>query len=162
MTFVLRYLWLIPLVVHAGYFCATIPYFPQQVGEPVSSAFPRFVFSVEWIFIVLISNITLFWVWVKMPRFSDRVLSVPNREYWFQSKKNRAELVTRLQNLMETILVLVNIFLLGIFQWVYQSNVLSPVLLVPQVVIIGGFVAAPLSLILIYMLIFIRSLRKKL
>lgn len=158
MAIIYRYLWLFPLIVHGAYFAANYSFLPQRIGEPPETVISRTVFALEWIAIVSLSNVVLWGIWYRMPRFSNKVLSVPNREYWLKTDENRTALIERLQNLLESILVLVNVFFLGIFQWIYQSNVSSPVMHLPRIVLIGGFLTLPLLMILFFMLSFIKKL----
>ena len=160
LTAISRFLWLFPFTAHAAYLAATLQFFPEQVGPDRGAAVSRSFFMTEWIVIVAFSNALLFYFWKRMPRFSDKMLGVPNREYWLQDAKHRATLVTRLQNLIETVLVLINILFLGVYQWVYQSNVLSPVIRLPILLLIAGFITLPMSLIIVYLIGMIRGLKK--
>lgn len=146
--------------MHAGYFAATCRYIPNRVGPDPGAAVSRLVFSFEWLAIVLFSNLLLFVFWKRMPHLSDKTLSVPNREYWLTNPEHRNDLIARLQNLIETILVLINIFFLGIYQWVYQSNVLTPVIRLPIMLLIAGFITFPLTLIAVYMVSLMKALKK--
>ena len=158
-TTFLRFLWILPFTVHAAYFTATVRFFPEKVGPSQGAAVSRAVFSTEWLVIVIISNVLLLVFWRLMPRLNDRMLGVPNREYWLKNSENRTELIQTLQNLLETILVLINIFFLGIYQWVYQSNVLTPVIRLPLMLLIAGFITFPLALIAVYMTGLIKNLK---
>ncbi|MBN2340676.1 MAG: hypothetical protein JXX29_00870 [Deltaproteobacteria bacterium] len=148
MRWVNRYMWLFPFVVHAAYMTATIRFFPFHVGTDESLTNRWEFFAAEWISIVLFSNAALFFVLHKMPKFSDKTLSVPNKAYWLQSTETRAALIDKLQGLVETTLVLINIFLLGIYQLIYQTNVMVAAVKLPITVLLSAFVVLPVALTL--------------
>ncbi len=156
----LRYLWVFPFAVHMGYIAATCQYFPARVGSEVGHAISPTFFFGEWLAIVVLSNIAMVALRVLMPRFNDRILSVPRKEYWLANPERRQTLILMLQGFMETVMVLLNIFFLGIFQWVYQSNVGMPVVRLPVMVIVPGFISVPLILVMFFMIGLMRTLKK--
>lgn len=158
--FLLRNIWIFPLTVHISYIAATSRYLPPFIGDNIGWSYTRAFFILEWSGIVLFSVLCLLGVRWKLPSFSDKVLSVPNKEYWMQSTHNKSRLINKLRGLIETALFFCNIFLLGIYQWVYQSNVMVPVLKFPLLVLISAFVLFPLIAIVFQMFVTIRWLKK--
>jgi hypothetical protein len=154
----LRFLWVFPFTIHLAYIAATCQYFPDRIGSDVGhGTSPTFFFG-EWLAIVVLSNIAMVVLWVWMPRFNDRILSVPRKEYWLANPERRQTLVLMLQGFMETVMVLLNIFFLGVFQWVYQSNVGMPVVRLPAPAIAVGFISVPLILVVVFMIGLMRNL----
>ncbi|MBN2803576.1 MAG: hypothetical protein JXR91_10800, partial [Deltaproteobacteria bacterium] len=79
----------------------------------------------------------------KMASFSDRVLSVPGKEFWFKNDENRTRLIDKLKELLDTILILLNILFLAVYQLIYQSNMATPVMKIPQDMLISAFIITP-------------------
>jgi hypothetical protein len=145
-----RTLWVAPFLVHLAYVLATLRGLPDAIGarpwaqDPGTSAGTLLV---EWLTIVGLANLALLAVHLRLPRASDRLLSVPGKAVWLSSEERRAELVERLRGFLETALVLLNVFFLAVYQGIYQSAVPHPVLTVPFAALAFGFMGVPLALI---------------
>jgi len=145
-----RAIWLVPMIAHVAYLLATSRGLPEAFGaKPWSSdaGTSTHLFLVEWLAVVGLANAALLAVHVRLPRFGDRFLSVPRKDYWLGSEARRAELVERLRGFVETALLLLNVFFLAIYQSIYQSNAARPAVSVPQEVLVVGFIAVPLLLV---------------
>jgi hypothetical protein len=145
-----RVLWLAPVIVHLAYLLATSRDLPEAFGaKPWSSdaGTSTRIFLVQWLAIVGLANAALLAVHIRLPRFGDRLLSVPRKDYWLGSGAHRAELVERLRGFLETALLLLNVFFLAIYQSVYQSNAARPTVSVPSDALVVGFMGVPLLLV---------------
>ncbi|MCK9460929.1 MAG: hypothetical protein M0R80_14925 [Proteobacteria bacterium] len=150
MTHLSRVAWLVPLIAHLAYVLATSPALPEAFGAKPWSAdagVSSRAFLVEWLAIVGLANVALLFVHVRLPRFGDRTLAVPRKDYWLGSPARRAELVERLRGFLETALLLLNVFFLAIYQNVYQSNAARPAVSVPSTPLVVGFMGVPLLLV---------------
>jgi hypothetical protein len=97
-----------------------------------------------------------------MSSFSDRVLSVPGKEFWFKNNENRSRLINKLKELLDTILILLNILFLAVYQLIYQSNMATPVMIIPQDILIPAFIFTPfLGIILTIIVTVIRLYKHK-
>jgi hypothetical protein len=145
-----RVIWLVPVMVHLAYLLATSRAFPEAFGAKPWSSDPGTstrIFLVEWLSIVGLANAALLAVHIRLPRFGNRLLSVPRKDHWLGSDTRRAELVERLRGLIETALVLLNVFFLAVYQSVYQANAAKPAVSIPADVLVVGFMAVPILLI---------------
>lgn len=158
--FLARYLWVVPLVTHLAYALATIPTLPVSIGPVRSFAGNVPAFIVQWVGTLLFANGALLFTTIWMPRFNDKLLSVPNKAYWFADAERRSELVERLRGIVDTSLFLFNVFFLGIYQWIYQTNVLEPVLRIPRNVLWVGFIAIPIATMFISLAFSLYGLKK--
>ena len=157
-----RVIWLAPLAAHLAYLLATSEELPDALGaRPWSSdaGTSTRLFLVEWLAIVGLANASLLAVHVRLPRFGDRMLSVPRKDWWLASKERRAELVERLRGFVETALVLLNVFFLAVYQRVYQSNAAPPRVSVPEDALVVGFMGVPLALVLLAFVRLVLGLR---
>lgn len=160
MTIVLRYLWLFPFTIHFAYALATFRYFPDFVGHNSDAMSGRTLFIVEWALIVLLSNGALIYMVHRLPKFNNRILAVPNKDYWLKSEETKQLLIQKLQGMLESILVMSNIFFLGIYQFLYQTNVQIVALKLPSVVIFSAFIAVPMVLAFVQVFTIHRRLKK--
>jgi len=162
MTAILRGLgsasWIVPLAVHVGYILATFDHFPGQVGGDGEIGRSTRLFFVEWFAIVGVAGLALAAVHVRLPRLSDRMLAVPGKEYWLADAERRRELVERLRGICEVALVMMNVFFLAVYQSIYQANVASPIVRLPDWMLIGAFMALPLACLVCYLLWSLHSL----
>jgi hypothetical protein len=145
-------LWLAPVLVHLAYLLATSRELPEAFGArpwDADAGTSTRLFLIEWLAIVGLADAALLAVHVRLPRFSDRLLSVPRKEHWLGSPARRAELVERLRGFVETALLLLNVFFLAVYQRVYQANAPRPAVSVSADVLVVGFMAVPLLLIAI-------------
>ena len=71
-------------------------------------------------------------------------MSVPNKDFWLRDESTRSLLEQKLQGVLDTLLILINIFFLGIYQLIYQGNVAIAVLKLPLPVLLGAFIAMPM------------------
>jgi hypothetical protein len=157
-----RVLWLAPFAVHLAYLLATSRELPEAFGaRPWSSdaGASTSLFLVEWLAIVGLANAALIAVHIRLPRFGDRMLSVPRKELWLGSAARRSELVERLRGFLETALLLLNVFFLAVYQSIYQSNTTRPALSVPRDALVIGFMAVPLFLVLLAFVRLVLGLR---
>ena len=156
-----RLLWLAPFAVHVAYLLASSAQLPPGLGAAPGEAgtSPR-LFLVEWLTVVGLANAALLLVHVRLPRFGDRMLSVPRKELWLGSAAPRAELVERLRGFVETALLLLNVFFLAVYQSIYQANAPRPALALPVEALAVGFMGVPILLILLAFAALLRRLRR--
>jgi hypothetical protein len=159
-----RVLWLAPFAIHLAYLLATWRELPEAFGARPWSAdtgTSTRLFLVEWLAVVCLANTALLAVHLRLPRFGDRLLSVPRKEFWLGSPEHRAELVERLRGFLETALLLLNVFFLAVYQSIYQSNAARPRVSVPPDVLTVGFMAVPLLLVLAAFVKLVLGLRSR-
>ncbi len=154
------WLWVLPLVIHVAYLLATVPHLPNHIGDAQSFAGNVPSFLLQWAGTILFANAALVIVKFRLPSLSDRQLAVPGRDYWLQTPERRTELLSRLRGLIETCLCLFNVFLLAIYQRVYQTNAVDPVLRMPDQLLMAGFVALPLMVMGVTIAMSMISLKK--
>ena len=146
-------LWFIPAAVHVAYILATYSHLPLVLGiNAQSKGISTSFFIIEWAAVVGLACIFFGILHVRLPRLSDKMLSVPGKQYWLSNKERKAELIDRLRSITETILLMLNIFFLAVYQNIYQTNATRPVISIPSKVLITGFMVAPLILILVNIL----------
>jgi hypothetical protein len=158
-----RILWVAPFAVHLAYLLATSRGLPETFGarpwaqDPgVSSS----VLLVEWLAAVGLANVALLAVHIRLPRFSDRLLSVPGKERWLSTPEGRAALIEHLRGFLETALVLLNVFFLAVYQAIYQAAVPHPALSLRFELLAVGFMGVPLALIAAAFVKLLYTLRK--
>lgn len=95
-----------------------------------------------------------------MPKFNNTLLSVPNKAYWLGSEEKKQILVDKLRSMLETTLLLVNVFFIAVYQLIYQTNVRTPVIQLPLQILIVFFMGFPLVVAIIHMFFVVRSLAK--
>jgi hypothetical protein len=147
-----RVLWLVPFAVHLAYLLATSRELPAAFGArpwAADAGVSMRLFLVEWLTIVAVANAALAAVHIRLPRFGDRLLSVPQKELWLSSPALRGQLVERLRGFLETALLLLNVFFLAVYQRIYQSNVAAPTASLPEELLVVGFMVVPLFLIVL-------------
>ncbi len=151
--------WVIPFAVHVGYILATSAHLPSTVGvtadDPGTSA--RLFLSM-WFAIICAANIAFVIVRNRLPHFSDGMLTVPGQKYWLSTPENKYELIDRLRGICEANLLGLNVFFLAIYQSIYQANVTRPFLTMSTLVLVFFFMALPLLVAVISMLITLRGL----
>ena len=154
-------LWLVPFAVHVGYILATSAHLPSMVGvtddEPGTSA--RLFLSV-WFAIICAANISFVIVRNRLPHFSEGMLAIPGQKHWLSTPENKHELIDRLRGVCEASLLGLNVFFLAVYQSIYQANVSRPFLTMSTSVLIFFFMALPLLVTVISMLITLRGLAK--
>ena len=158
-----RTLWVAPFLAHLAYLLATSHGLPETFGARPWADDPgtrSSVLLVEWLTIVGLANAALLAVYIRLPRFSDRLLSVPGKAHWLSSPEHRAELVERLRGFLETALVLLNVFFLAVYQSIYQAAAPQPVLRVGSLTLIVAFMGVPLGLVTIAFVRLVLQLHK--
>jgi hypothetical protein len=145
-----RILWFAPLAVHIAYLLATSRGLPEALGARAWADDPGVssrVLLTEWLTILGLANGALLVLHVRLPRCSDKLLSVPGKAHWLSSPEHRAELIERLRGFLETALVLLNVFFLAVYQSIYQVAAPQPVLTMRFEILAVGFMGVPLFLI---------------
>ena len=142
-------LWILPLVIHIAYLTATLPYLPDTIGSVNSFTANHSSFVFQWMGTIIFANVSLFFLDIRLHTFSDKILSVPSKDYWLKDSAHKKMLITKLKELIETILFLINIFFLAIYQLIYQSNVTTTVFKLPGVILFYAFIILPLTTIII-------------
>ncbi len=159
MRYVSSVLWIVPLAVHVAYILATSPHLPPLVGVNAGAAgTPVTHFLGGWFIVITLANLAFVVIFIRLPRFGDRMLAVPGQEYWLSSSDRRADLVDRLRGICETALLGLNVFFLAVYQSIYQSNVTLPFLVVPMVALVMFFMVLPLLVAVIAILLTVRGL----
>lgn len=153
MSSISRFLWLIPFAAQVAYIFATHEEMPRLMGATANDPGTRaYMFIAEWFAVVGMANIIFVFVDLRLPSFSDRMLSVPGKSYWLSTPATRAALVEKLRGICEAALLLLNIFFLAVYQFIYQTNVARPVFQIPGNILLFGFVALPIAVIVGYIL----------
>ena len=155
-------LWLVPFAAHIGYILATYEHLPPQIGSfSGDTATDRTVLLVEWFAIIGMANMIFSFIHVRLPRFGDRMLTVPGKKYWLADEERRAELVDRLRGVCEAALLGLNIFFLAIYQSIYQTNAWRPILFLPMSALVFFFMVVPLLVSIVAILSTMRSFASK-
>jgi uncharacterized membrane protein len=143
-------LWLVPLVIHVAYLATTAQRLPASVGAGIETpGTPRQIFVASWALSLILSNAALIWIALRLDSFRDHLLSVPRKDYWLGTARRRRQAVSRIMSIVETALFSLNVFFLSIYQLIYQTNVATPLVSFPRIVLIVGFTATPLFLFFI-------------
>ena len=138
---VTRWVWLIPLAIHVGYFMAVANHLPLSLGADLQSiGTTKRIFVLEWFGMIGFANFAFFILHLKLPYLKDRHLKTPGSTYWLSSKEAKAELVDRLRGMCEMVLLSLNVFFLAVFQKIYQTNVVRPRLTFPGDILFWGFI----------------------
>jgi hypothetical protein len=157
-----RILWLIPFAAQIGYLLATSDDLPRLVGGSPGDPGTRLsLFVAEWFAVIGLANAAFVFVHLRLPTFSDRMLSVPGKEHWLSTPQTRAVLVERLRGVCESALLMLNVFFLAVYQSIYQTNASRPVITVPEKILIPCFMALPVAVILASVLLAMRSLARE-
>jgi hypothetical protein len=154
-----KILWLLPVAAHIGYILATHDKLPDMIGAgDGEGGTDIYVFIVQWFALVGFANLAFAFIHVRLPRFSDKMLSVPNKNYWLANTERRARLVERIREQIEATLLMMNIFFLAVYQNIYQTNVQEPVIQIRPMILVPFFMILPLVIILGVFLFGMRSL----
>ena len=154
-----KILWLLPVAAHIGYILATYDKLPGTIGSGGGEGGTNiYVFIVQWFTLVGLANVAFAFIHIRLPRFSDRMLSVPNKDYWLENTQRRARLVERIREQIEATLLMMNIFFLAVYQNIYQTNVQGPVLQIQQMILVSFFMILPLVIVVGVFLFGMRSL----
>lgn len=154
-----RVLWIVPLAVHVGYLLATREQLPSELGaDPGQRGTGVSLFVAEWLVVLGAANLAFVLLHARLPRMSDRMLSVPGKSYWLSTPKRRSIAVEKLRGIVETALLLLDVFFLAVYQLIYQTNVAEPVVSLPQTALIVLFMVLPLVGIALAMLLALRAL----
>lgn len=152
-------LWIFPAAVQIGYFLATYDELPPEIGAgPSGGGTEMNIFVVEWFAIIGLANAAFALLHVRLPHLGDRMLAVPGKEYWLATPERRALLVDRIRGICEASLLLLNVFFLAVYQRIYETNVATPVLKVPPLVLVPFFMALPVVAIVVVVVAALRSL----
>lgn len=149
--------WVVPAAIHVGYILATFAQLPEHLGRGEDGT-PAWVFIIEWFAIIGVANLAFALLHIRLPRLSDRMLAVPGKEYWLSTTELRAELVCRLRGICEVVLLMLNVFFLAVYQTIYQANTASPIIRLPDFVLIGAFMVFPLMAVVAHFLFTMHSL----
>jgi hypothetical protein len=155
-----RLIWIFPLAVHLGYIGATFRFLPDIIGERASATSSVSIFLAQWLVILICSNIALGWILFRLPKFSDKMLSVSGKNNWLSTPEKRALLIERLEGFIETALLFANVFYLAVYQLIYQSNVKIPVIRIPLPVLLALFMVLPLIATLSHFIWLVIKLKK--
>ena len=154
-----KILWLLPVAAHIGYILATHDKLPGMIGSGGGEGgTDLYVFIVQWFALVGLANVAFALIHVRLPRFSDRMLSVPNKDYWLANAQRRARLVERIREQIEATLLMMNIFFLAVYQNIYQTNVQGPVIHIRPMILVPFFMILPLVIVVGVFLFGMRSL----
>lgn len=159
MTMLSRTIWLIPFFTHIAYVAATYPGLAGYVGTYGESSSTLLV--IEWFALLGAMNLSFGLLHIRLPKLSDKMLSVPGKDYWLATPTLRSDLVERLRGLCEAALTLLNIFFLGVYQYIYQSWAERPVLEFPPLYLVAGFIAGPILLLVSWTIIATRRMAKQ-
>jgi len=153
-----RFLFIVPLAVHLGWFAATAPRLPALLGTaPGAPGSSATVFLAGWLALLFLSTAAFLGLRQALPRLSDRWLAVPRRERWLASDEGRAEVRARLAGMVDVALLFTQIVFVGVYQIIYQTNVARPLVSVSEDVLLSFFVLAPLVLVTVFLLLLLRG-----
>jgi len=154
-----RVLWLFPFAVQIGYLLATFDELPPEIGAaPGAAGTDVYVFVIEWFAIIGLANLAFATLHIRLPKLSDRMLSVPGKEYWLATPERRAELVDRIRGICEAALLLINVFFLAVYQKIYETNVPAPVITILPLILVPFFMVLPLMVIVVVIVWALRSM----
>jgi hypothetical protein len=137
-------LWIVPFAAQVGYVLATFDQLPERLGGEGEAGTATAFFIVEWFAILAAANLAFAVLHLRLPRLGDRMLAVPGRDWWLAEPERRAGLIDRLRAVCEVALLMLNVFFLAVYQSIYQTNAALPILALPPLVLISGFMLAPL------------------
>ena len=141
-----KILWLLPVAAHIGYILATHDKLPVMIGSGGGEEGTNvYIFIVQWFAMVGLANVAFAFIHMRLPRFSDKMLSVPNKDYWLENTERRARLVERIREQIEATLLMMNIFFLAVYQNIYQTNVEGPVVHIRPMILVPFFMILPLA-----------------
>ena len=161
MSYLSKILWIVPFAVHIGFAVSVVDQFPENVGRtPSSDGVPLMYFYCFFFASVIIANGLFSYLYVKMPTFKDRMFSVPQRAFWLSDDQHRKQLVSKLRGIIEVSLLGLNVFFLAVFQSIYQANVVYRTIALNPVVLLVGFMLAPLLLVVVYFVLSVISLSR--
>lgn len=145
MRHVSKLLWIVPLAAHLAYLCATADQLPPAMGEALGEpGISTPLFLLEWLAITALANLAFLALHLRLPQLSDRMLQVPGHRYWLSSTETRGELVARIRFTIEATLLSLNVFLVAVYQLIYESSVPQPIVVFAPVKLIVLFMALPL------------------
>jgi len=143
-------LWIVPFAAQVGYVLATFDQLPVRLGGDGEAGTATTTFIVEWFAIVGAANLAFTALHLRLPRLGDRMLAVPGRDWWLAEPGRRVELIDRLRAVCEVALLMLNVFFLAVYQSIYQTNATLPILALPTLVLIAGFMLAPLLAVVVH------------
>ena len=159
MGFLYRLIAFIPLSVHAAFAAAVAEHLPARLGMTVDApGIDTNECLIGWALLVGLCNLSFVLLYLKMPTFKDKSLSLPGLPRSL-GPEMREELVRRLRGVAETALLGMNVFFLAVFQAVYQANAAHPLIRFPVPVLLVGFMLVPLLLIAGHVGLTIHSVR---
>ncbi len=159
MTMISRTIWLVPFFAHIAYVAATYP--DLSVHFDARGASSPVLLLIEWFALLGAMNLAFGVLHIRLPKLSDKMLSVPGRDYWLATLSRKKDLVDRLRGVCEAALMLLNVFFLGVYQYIYQHGADRPVLELPDAYLTAGFIASPILLLAAWTFIATRQIAKK-
>ncbi len=142
---------IVPLILHISYAVSTVEQLPMRLGQTVDTyGTSTIVCLMVWAGIVLVCNAAFVFFDVKMPIFKDAFLYLRKAETNEMSKITREKAVQELQNVARMSLFCLNVFFVGAYQFVYQTNTYRPVLSFPLSILFIGFIVTPLLIAALY------------
>lgn len=114
----------------------------------------------QWLGIITTTNLTLLLLHLFLPKLPRRLLQVPGHEHWLKSQATREELLSRIRFALEASLLGLNVFLLAIYQLVYESTVRRPLLYFAPNVLIWLFMVLPMTMALAALCLTMRGLAR--
>ena len=138
-------IWIIPAAAHVAYVLATYDTLPLQVGAEAGAGGTSVeIFIIEWLLIFTCANAAFALIHIKLPKMSNRMLTVPKKEYWLQTEERKTVVIDKLKGICETSLLMINILFLAVYQQIYQSNVVNPIIKMSEAVLVAMFMVTPL------------------
>jgi hypothetical protein len=152
MRYLSSVIWLAPFAVHVGYALSTYGHMPLYLGGTAGEAgAPVAVFFACWSAMILSANLVFVFLYFRLPKLKDRMLSVPGKAYWLSTDELRQELVERLRGLIGVALFGLNVFFLAVYQSIYQANAAPPLVFVPMAFLVFFFMLLPMLVTIVMM-----------
>ena len=160
MSYLGSILWIVPLLIHVAYILATYDHLPAALGPRAGEGIPPKTFFIWWFAIIGLANLAFTFLHVRLPKLKKKSLVVPGQAYWLSTSELKKELVDRLRGIIEAALLGLNVFFLAIYQMIYQTNAVRPVIVISLPMLVSIFMGGALIVVVGSMIITIRGLAK--
>jgi hypothetical protein len=117
-------------------------------ANPAQDAMDRAQFAAQWLGIVTTANLCLVLLHLFLPKLPQRLLQVPGHQHWLACDATRKELLSRIRFALEASLLGLNVFLLAVYQLIYESAVPRPLLYFSPEVLVWLFMVLPVTMAL--------------
>lgn len=146
MRYLASVLWLVPLAVHVGYAFSTYGHLPPALGGSGGGAggTSSAVFLACWGATIIAANSAFVFLYFRLPKLNDRMLSVPGKDYWLSDADLRKELIERLRGIVGVALFGLNVFFLAVYQSIYQANARPPMISMRLNILVFFFMLFPM------------------